>query len=155
MENQLSPGDPAPLFELENARGERVKLSDFAGQRVLLYFYPKADTPGCTIQSCAVRDAQEPLAGADVVPLGISPDDPPDLAKFDEKFSLGFALLSDPEHTVAEAYGVWGEKSMYGRTYMGIVRSAFLVDPQGRIEQAWYKVSPKKTIPNTLAALKS
>jgi len=120
---------------------------------VLVYFYPKADTPGCTTQSCEIRDAKADLSGLGVDVLGISPDGSPAQKAFDEKFSLGFPLLSDPDHAVADAYGVWGEKSMYGKTYLGIIRSSFLVDEQGRIERAWYKVSPKDTVPNARAAL--
>ncbi len=110
---------------------------------MLVYFYPKADTPGCTTQSCGLRD----IAGdiGDTVVLGISPDAPAKLAKFDEKYGLGFTLLSDPEHVTAEAYGVWGEKSMYGKKYFGIVRSAFLIDEKGKVSDAWPKVSPKDT----------
>lgn len=122
---------------------------------MLVYFYPKADTPGCTIQSCAVRDAREDLAGLGVEVLGISPDEPEAQAAFDEKFSLGFPLLSDPDHAVADAWSVWGEKSKEGRTYMGVIRSSFLVDADGRIARAWYDVSPDDTVPNARAALGS
>jgi len=118
-----------------------------------MYFYPKASTPGCTTQSCAVRDALPDLTAAGVDAVGISPDGPKAQAKFDEKHGLGFPLLCDEDHAVAEAYGVWGEKSMYGKKYMGIVRSAFLIGEDGVIEQAWYKVSPKNTVPNARAAL--
>jgi thioredoxin-dependent peroxiredoxin len=117
----------------------------------LAYFYPKADTPGCTTQACELRDASPKLG--DTVVLGISPDAPNKQAKFDEKYGLGFPLLSDEDHAVAEAYDVWGEKKNYGRTYMGIVRSAFLVDEKGKVEEAWYKVSPKATAENLLNAL--
>ncbi len=147
----LEPGDKAPAINLLNQDGEKVKLSDFKGRKVLVYFYPKADTPGCTTQSCGLRD----IAGeiGDVAIVGVSPDDPAKQKRFDEKYGLGFPLLADTEHEVAEAYGVWAEKSMYGRKYMGIVRSAFLVDEKGKIEQAWYKVSPKDTPANLLDAL--
>jgi peroxiredoxin Q/BCP len=118
-----------------------------------VYIYPKADTPGCTTQSCAVRDAREDLAGAGVDVLGISPDEPEDQAAFDEKYSLGFPLLSDPDHAVADAWGVWGEKTMGGTSYMGVVRAAFLIDEVGRVERAWYKVSPGDTVPNVREAL--
>lgn len=151
----LSPGDAAPTFELRDQSGRTVALEDFRGRKVLVYFYPKADTPGCTTQSCAVRDAREDLAGLGVDVLGISPDEPEDQAAFDEKFSLGFPLLSDPDHAAADAWGVWGEKSMYGKTYMGIVRSSFLVGEDGRIEHAWYKVSPGDTVANIRSALPS
>jgi len=149
----LEPGDPAPLFSLSDQAGNLVSLSDLAGRKLLLYFYPKADTPGCTTQSCAVRDAREDLASLGVDVLGISPDRPDEQSAFDEKFGLGFPLLSDPDHAVAEAYGVWGEKVSDGRTYMGIIRSSFLIDEAGRIERAWYKVAPADTVPNARAAL--
>ena len=139
----LSPGDKAPTFTLDDQSGAKVKLSDFKGRKVLVYFYPKADTPGCTTQACGLRDARGDLG--DTVVLGISPDKPEKQKRFDEKYGLGFPLLSDPDHAVADAYGAWGERSMYGKKYMGIVRSAFLVDEQGKIEQAWPKISPKDT----------
>ena len=144
-------GAAAPTISLLDQRGETVSLADHRGHKVLVYFYPKADTPGCTTQSCGLRD----IAGdiGDTVIIGISPDAPAKLAKFDEKYSLGFTLLSDADHAVAEAYGVWTEKSMYGKKYMGIQRSAFLIDEQGRIERAWPKISPKDTPTNLLAAL--
>lgn len=149
----LSTGDKAPAIALSDQDGSKVRLSSFTGRRVLVYFYPKADTPGCTEQSCLLRD----IAGkiGDVAIVGISPDVPAKQKKFADKFDLPFPLLSDPEHSVSEAYGVWKEKSMYGRKYMGIERSAFLIGPTGRIEQAWYKVSPKDTPKNLLAALKA
>jgi peroxiredoxin Q/BCP len=140
---QLAVGDKAPAFTLLDQDGSKVKLSDYKGRKVLVYFYPKADTPGCTQQSCGLRDVAGDIGDTAIV--GISPDEPARQKKFDDKYSLGFPLLADTEHTVAEAYGTWGEKSMYGRKYFGIVRSAFLVDEKGRIEQAWYKVSPKDT----------
>ena len=144
-------GAAAPSISLLDQRGETVSLADHRGHKVLVYFYPKADTPGCTTQSCGLRD----IAGdiGDTVIIGISPDAPSKLAKFDEKYSLGFTLLSDADHAVAEAYGVWTEKSMYGKKYMGIQRSAFLIDEHGRIERAWPKISPKDTPTNLLAAL--
>jgi len=146
-----SSGDRAPEFSLLDQRGDRTKLTDLAGRKVLLYFYPKADTPGCTTQACGLRDIAAEIG--DTVVLGISPDKPARLAKFDDKYSLGFTLLSDPDHEMAEQYGVWTEKSMYARTYMGIQRSAFLIDERGRIEQAWPKISPKDTPTNLLTAL--
>jgi peroxiredoxin Q/BCP len=147
----LAPGDKAPAISLKDQDGTTTKLSSFKGRKVLVYFYPKADTPGCTQQSCLLRD----IAGdiGDTAIIGISPDLPEKQKKFDVKYSLGFPLLSDPDHAVAEAYGVWGEKKNYGKTYMGIIRSAFLVDEKGKIEQAWYKVSPKDTPANLLKAL--
>ena len=147
----LKPGDKAPVFTLLNQAGEKVKLGDFKGRKVLVYFYPKADTPGCTAQACALRDARPQIG--DTVVLGISPDKPAKLEKFDTKYGLGFPLLADEDHAVAEAYDVWTEKSMYGRKYMGILRSAFLVDEKGKIEQAWYKVSPKDTATNLVKSL--
>jgi peroxiredoxin Q/BCP len=149
----LCKGDPAPPFALENQRGEVIKLDQFAGSKVLIYFYPKANTPGCTTQSCAVRDALAELRTRGVEPIGISPDKHAAQDRFDQKFSLGFPLLCDTEHTVAEAYGVWREKSMYGKKYMGILRSAFLIDETGMINEVWYKVSPADTVPNVLKAL--
>ncbi len=147
----LMPGSQAPDFSLLDQSESEVRLSDFKGRRVLVYFYPKADTPGCTAQACGLRDVAGQVG--DTVILGISPDPPRKQAKFDTKHGLGFPLLADQDHAVAEAYGVWGEKSMYGKKYMGIVRSAFLVDEVGTVAQAWYKVSPKDTAANLLAAV--
>jgi peroxiredoxin Q/BCP len=147
----LKPGDKAPTFTLLNQAGEKVKLGDLKGRKVLVYFYPKADTPGCTQQSCGLRDIKGDVG--DTVIIGISPDKPAKLEKFDTKYSLGFPLLSDEDHAVAEAYDVWTEKSMYGRKYMGILRSAFLIDEKGKVGQAWYKVSPKDTPTNLTKAL--
>jgi peroxiredoxin Q/BCP len=150
----LKPGDAAPEFTLPDQHGEPFSLEASLAQRRarhLVYFYPKADTPGCTQQACGLRDVRDRIG--DVVVVGISPDPVAKLARFDTKHSLGFPLLADTDHTTAEAYGVWKQKSMYGRTYMGIERSAFLIDASGRIEQAWYKVSPKATVSNLLAAL--
>jgi peroxiredoxin Q/BCP len=147
----FKPGDKAPAFTLLDQDGDKVKLSDFKGRKVLVYFYPKADTPGCTKQACGLRDAM-PKVG-DTVVLGISPDKPAKQKKFDEKYSLGFPLLADEDHAVAEAFDVWTEKSMYGRKYMGILRSAFLIDEKGKIEDAWYKVSPQDTATNLLKAI--
>ena len=149
---QLSPGDKAPAIALLDQTGTKVRLSGFKGRKVLVFFYPKADTPGCTTQACGLRDVAGDIG--DTVVIGISPDLPAKLEKFDTKHRLGFTLLSDPEHTVAQAYGVWGEKKLYGRAYMGIVRSAFLVGENGKVEQAWYKISPKDTPLKLLAALK-
>lgn len=147
----LKSGDEAPDFVLVDQHGEKVALTSFMGRKVMVFFYPKADTPGCTTQACGLRDARPELGETAVV--GISPDPPAGQAAFDEKFGLGFALLSDPEHVVAEKYGVWGDKSMYGRTYQGIIRSAFLVDERGRVAEAWYKISPKDTPKKLLKAL--
>jgi peroxiredoxin Q/BCP len=147
----LSTGDKAPAISLADQDGHTTKLTSFKGRRVLVYFYPKADTPGCTQQACGLRDIASDIG--DTAILGISPDKPAAQKRFDTKYGLGFPLLSDPEHAVAEAYGVWQEKSMYGRKYMGIVRSAFLVDAGGKIAEAWYKISPKDTPKRLLEAL--
>ena len=149
----LQPGDKAPAISLSDQSGATVKLASFKGRKVLVYFYPKADTPGCTKQACGLRD----IAGevGDTVIVGISPDKPAALAKFDTKYSLGFPLLSDPDHAVAEAFDVWKEKSMYGKKYMGIERSAFLIDEKGKVAEAWYKVSPADTPTNLLKALRA
>jgi peroxiredoxin Q/BCP len=150
----LKPGDKAVDFTLLDQNGESFSLSKSLEQRKvwhLIYFYPKADTPGCTVQACGLRD----IAGqvGDTVIVGISPDKPPRLKKFDEKYGLGFTLLSDVDHDVAERYDVWTEKKNYGKTYMGVQRSAFLIDERGAIEQAWPKISPKDTPTNLLQAL--
>jgi peroxiredoxin Q/BCP len=147
----LSAGEKAPAFTLLDQSATPVKLSDFKGRKVLVYFYPKADTPGCTTQACGLRDILGDIG--DTAVLGISPDAPSRQAKFDQKYGLGFPLLSDEDHQVAEAYDVWAEKKNYGRTYMGIVRSAFLIDQNGQLANAWYKISPKDTPKNLLAAL--
>jgi peroxiredoxin Q/BCP len=151
----LSEGDKAPAITLLDQDGEKFSLAASLKAKVphLVYFYPKADTPGCTTQACGLRD----IAGdiGDAVVLGISPDQPEKLKKFDEKYGLGFRLLSDPEHAVAEAYEVWGEKKNYGRTYMGIIRSAFLVGADGKLTDVWYKISPKDTPTKLLKALGS
>ncbi len=148
---ELSPGTPAPPIELLDQRGNTVSLSDFKGRKVLVYFYPKADTAGCTRQSCALRDVAGQVG--DTAILGISPDKPEKQARFDTKYGLGFPLLADEDHAVAEAYGAWGERSMYGKKYMGIIRSAFLIDEDGRIAEVWYKVKPEATATNLLASL--
>jgi peroxiredoxin Q/BCP len=140
----LQAGDQAPDFELPDQNGDLVSLSDLRGQTVVLYFYPRADTPGCTTQACGIRDrrAEYDEAGARVI--GISPDEVGDLEKFAGKYGLDFTLLADADHAVAEAYGVWGEKSMYGKKYMGVTRSTFIVDPEGKMARVFPKVSPKK-----------
>jgi peroxiredoxin Q/BCP len=144
-------GAMAPAFSMPASGGRTVSSAALKGKPYLLYFYPKADTPGCTTQSCGLRDIADQVG--DTVIIGISPDLPAKLKKFDDKYSLGFTLLSDAEHTVSEAFGVWAEKSMYGKKYMGIVRSAFLVDEKGKLEKVWYKISPKDTPAKLLAAL--
>ena len=153
MALQLKAGDKAPDFALRDQTEKVIKLADYRGRSVLVYFYPKADTPGCTAQSCGLRDILGQIG--DTAVIGISPDKPAKQAKFDEKYGLGFPLLADEDHAVAEAYGVWGEKKNYGKTYMGIIRSAFLVDGEGQLAEVWYKVSPADTPKNLLAALGS
>lgn len=147
----LTPGQKAPAIALPDQHGTTVSLSAFRGRRVLVFFYPKANTPGCTQQACGLRDVAAQVG--DTAIIGISPDKSSAQAKFDDKYGLGYPLLADTEHTVAEAYGVWKEKSLYGKKYMGIERSAFLIGTDGKIEHAWYKISPKDTPLNLLAAL--
>ena len=147
----LTPGDAAPDFDLPDQHETQVSLASLRGRKVLIYFYPRADTPGCTTQACGLNDILGDIG--DTVVLGVSPDKPSKQLKFAEKYHLGFPLLSDPEHVTAEAFGVWKEKSMYGKKYMGIVRSAFLIDEAGTIAEAWYKISPANTPKNLLAAL--
>jgi peroxiredoxin Q/BCP len=144
-------GKSAPKFSLLDQHGTTVKLSSFKGRKVLVYFYPKADTPGCTTQACGLRD----IAGqvGDTAIIGISPDKSAKLQKFDDKYGLGFTLLSDDDHAVAEAFGVWVEKKNYGKTYMGVQRSAFLIDEAGKVSHAWPSISPTDTPTNLLAAL--
>ncbi|MHC4190907.1 MAG: thioredoxin-dependent thiol peroxidase [Planctomycetota bacterium] len=150
---KLKVGDKAPTFSLKNQNGGKVSLSDFKGKKLLLYFYPKADTPGCTKQACSVRDSFKDLGKLGVAAIGISPDDPAKQKTFDVKYTLGFPLLSDPDHKVATSYGAWGKKSMYGKTYDGIIRSSFVVDEKGKILQVSYKVKPLETVPNVTKAL--
>jgi peroxiredoxin Q/BCP len=150
---ELKVGDKAPGFSLKDQDGKTVSLADFKGRKLLIYFYPKADTPGCTKQACSVRDAVTELAEHNVAAVGISPDSPASQEKFDGKHHLGFPLLCDPDHKVAQTYGAWGKKSMYGKTYEGIIRSSFLVDEKGKIMQVSYKVKPEDTVPNARAAL--
>jgi peroxiredoxin Q/BCP len=147
------PGDLAPDFTLPDQSGSPVTLSSLRGTNVVLYFYPKADTPGCTTQACAIRDRSADFTAANAVVLGVSPDAPKKIAKFDEKFSLGFPLLGDESHEVAEQYGVWVEKSMYGRTYMGMERSTFVIDPDGKVTHVFRKVKPAAHDAQVLAAL--
>lgn len=149
----LEIGDKAPALTLVDQHGDKVKLADFKGERVVLYFYPKADTPGCTTQSCELRDHRQDLAKLGAKVIGVSPDAPAKQLKFDEKYQLGFPLLADEDHAVADAFGAWGEKSMYGKKYMGILRSAFVIDEKGKIAAAFYKVSPKNTVPYVRKAL--
>ena len=151
---RLKKADEAPDFTLGDQNGKKISLSDYKGRKILLYFYPKALTSGCTTQAQQIRDAKDIFDELDVSAIGISPDTPETQKKFDEKHGLGFPLLSDTDHEVAQAYGVWGEKSMYGKKYMGIIRSSFLIDESGRIIDAWYKVSPKDTVPKAVAKIK-
>ena len=149
----LEAGDAAPDFTLPDQDGKELKLSSLRGEAVVLYFYPRADTPGCTTQACGVRDrgADYKAAGARVI--GVSPDEPEALKKFAGKYDLDFTLLADPDHAVAEAYGAWGEKSMYGKKYMGILRNTYLIDPDGKIAKVLPKVQPKKHDALVLKAL--
>jgi peroxiredoxin Q/BCP len=140
----MKEGRKAPAFKLPDQDGNKVNLSEFAGQTVVLYFYPKADTPGCTTQACGIRDRRAEYDAAGAVVLGVSPDPPDKLRKFAGKHKLPFTLLSDVDHKIAEKYGVWGEKSMYGRSYMGVKRSTFVIGPDGRIKKAFPNVSAKK-----------
>ena len=148
---QLKVGDKAPAFALLDQTGSKVKLADFKGRKFLVYFYPKADTPGCTAQSCGLRDILGDIG--DTAVLGISPDAPAKQAKFDTKYGLGFPLLADEDHSVAEAFGVWTEKSMYGKKYMGIERTTFLVGADGKIAKIFPKVKPEGHAEQVLAAL--
>ena len=147
----LTDGLKAPKIELLDQNGKKFSLALLGKKKVLVYFYPKADTPGCTTQSCGLRDIKDDIGRTVIV--GISPDKPEKQKKFDDKYELGFTLLADTEHTVAEAFDVWKEKSMYGKKYMGIVRSAFLIQ-DGLVLHAWYKISPADTPANLLKVLK-
>jgi peroxiredoxin Q/BCP len=151
----LETGDQAPDFELPDQHGEPVTLSQFRGRTVVLYFYPKADTPGCTTQACGIRDRRPEYDHADAVVLGVSPDPVKRVAKFDEKYGLGFTLLADADHAVAETYGVWVEKSMYGRKYMGAERTTFVIDPDGKIKDVFRQVRPAEHDDLVLGALKA
>jgi thioredoxin-dependent peroxiredoxin len=149
----LEPGDAAPDFTLPDQHGDPVKLSDLRGQKVVVYFYPKADTPGCTIQACGIRDHRADYDAAGAVVLGVSPDPVKNVAKFDDKFDLGFTLLADEDHSVAERYGVWVEKSMYGRKFMGNERTTFVIDPEGVIQEVLRNVKPAEHDDLVLGAL--
>ena len=139
----LKTGDQAPEFTAQSDGGKTIKLKDFRGKKVILYFYPKDDTPGCTQEACDFRDAARPMAKKGTVVLGVSPDSVKSHEKFKQKFDLPFPLLSDEDHRIAEAYGAWQEKSMYGKKYMGIARSTFVIDEKGKIEQIYDKVKVK------------
>jgi thioredoxin-dependent peroxiredoxin len=149
----VNEGDRAPDFELPNQDGDTVRLSDLRGSTVVLYFYPKADTPGCTTQACGIRDRKADYDTAGAVVLGVSPDEPKDLRKFADKYGLPFTLLGDVEHEVAEKYGVWVEKSMYGRKYWGNERSTFVIAPDGTIQRMLRKVKPAEHDELVLSAL--
>jgi len=142
----LKAGDIAPDFELTSDEGVRVRLSSLRGRKVILYFYPKDDTPGCTKQACSFRDAYSDLESVDAVVVGVSPDSPDSHVKFKRKYRLPFMLLSDPDHSVASQYGVWGEKSLYGKKYEGILRSHFVLDEGGIVLDAHIKVSPDDSV---------
>jgi peroxiredoxin Q/BCP len=149
----IDPGQPAPDFALPDQDGREVTLSDFRGQPVVVYFYPKADTPGCTKQACGVRDHGGDYASAGAVVLGISPDPVTRVKRFHDKYDLNFALLADEDHAVAEAYGVWVEKSMYGKKYWGVQRATFVIDPEGVVAHVIPKVSPATHDQQVLEAL--
>jgi peroxiredoxin Q/BCP len=150
---RLNPGDAAPKFHLPDQQGKTVSLADFGGGHLLIYFYPRADTPGCTRQACSIRDAREELRDLGLAVVGISPDQPAKQQKFDDKYNLSFPLLADPDHRVATAYGAWGEKTSYGKKSLGIIRSSFLIDGAGKIMAAWYGVKPEDTVPKAAKAL--
>jgi len=150
----IEQGDEAPDFELPDQDGRIVKLSDFRGQSVVVYFYPKADTPGCTVQACGVRDHRADYAKVGSVVLGISPDPVAKVKKFHEKQALNFALLADEGHVVSDSYGVWVQKSMYGKTYFGNERTTFIIDPAGKVAQVLRKVKPAEHDELVLEALK-
>lgn len=148
-------GGKAPEFSLPAGDGSQVSLKDFRGKTVVLYFYPKDDTPGCTTQACDLRDSHAQILAKGAVVLGISPDSPTSHEKFKNKYDLNFPLLSDEEHTVAQAYGVWKEKSMFGKKYWGVERSTFIIDEDGIVREAWRKVKPKGHAQKVREALES
>jgi peroxiredoxin Q/BCP len=152
--SELKYGDIAPDFELKDQDGKTIKLSDFTGRKLLLYFYPKAETPGCVMQACSIRNAFQALNDKGVAAVGISPDTVSAQKKFAGRYNLPFQLLTDEDHKVADAYGVWGESSILFIKYTGIIRSSFLIDENGKVIQAWYKVKPLDTVPDAIAALK-
>jgi peroxiredoxin Q/BCP len=149
----IEEGKPAPDFELESDSGDTVKLSDFRGRSVVLYFYPKDDTPGCTTEACEFRDAYDVFRERGAEILGVSPDDVGSHGKFKTKYELPFTLLADPEHKVAEKYGVWGERSSYGKTSMGITRSTFIIDPDGNVAKAMLGIKPAGHASEVLGSL--
>jgi peroxiredoxin Q/BCP len=149
----IEEGKPAPDFELATETGERVKLSDFRGKPVVLYFYPKDDTPGCTVEASGFRDKYSEFEQRGAVVLGVSPDDEASHTKFKEKYSLPFTLLADPEHEVADQYGVWGEKKYAGKTYFGVFRSTFVIDAEGNVSRVLRRVNPDSHADEVLEAL--
>jgi peroxiredoxin Q/BCP len=149
----IEQGDEAPDFELADQDGAPVRLSALRGKPVVLYFYPKADTPGCTTQACGIRDRSEEYEASGARVLGVSPDEPAKLRKFADKYGLEFTLLGDPDHAVAERYGTWVEKSMYGKRYWGVQRATFVIDADGRVARVFPKVSPKTHDDVVLGAL--
>lgn len=149
----LQVGDRAPGFELKTDTGETVRLSDYRGRRVVLYFYPKDDTTGCTAQACGFRDAYPQIEERNAVVLGVSPDSEASHRKFKTKYDLPFTLLVDPDHKVAEAYGVWGKKSLYGKEYDGIIRSHFIIDEEGKLADVQVKVSAGDSVARALEAI--
>ncbi len=149
----LTIGSPAPAFALSSDTGDTVKLADLRGKRVVLFFYPKDDTPGCTVEACEFRDSWAAVKKTGVALFGVSPDGIESHQKFRRKFSLPFPLLADPDHAVAEAFGVWGEKSMYGRKYWGIMRTTFIIDEQGNVARVFEKVKPEGHAAQVLEAL--
>jgi peroxiredoxin Q/BCP len=149
----IEEGQEAPGFELTSDTGERVSLSQFRGKPVVLYFYPKDDTPGCTAQACGIRDSYDGFIEQGAVVLGVSPDDESSHVKFKQKYGLPFTLLADPEHEVADQYGVWGERKYMGKTYWGVERSTFLIDEEGRIAKIMRRVKPDTHADQVLAAL--
>ena len=151
----VEEGKPAPDFELTSDSGDTVKLSDLRGKQVVLYFYPKDDTPGCTTQACGIRDAYAEFERAGAVVLGVSPDDEASHVKFKEKYDLPFILLADREHEIAERYGTWGEKSYMGKTYWGVSRTTFLIAPDGTVTKVMNEVKPDTHADDVLAALAS
>jgi len=151
----LSEGDPAPDFELESDDGETVRLSDLRGTQVVLYFYPKDDTPGCTTQACGVRDAWGEFEQAGAVVLGVSPDSVASHVKFKERYGLPFRLLADSDHAVADEYGVWGEKKFMGRTFMGVSRSTFVIAEDGTLKRVMHDVKPDTHADQVLETLRS
>jgi peroxiredoxin Q/BCP len=151
----IEEGQPAPEFELQADSGETVKLSDLRGSPVVLYFYPKDDTPGCTVEACEFRDAYDVFRDRGAKVLGVSPDDATSHEKFKSKYGLPFTLLADPDHRVAEDYGVWGERSMYGKTYTGINRSTFVIDREGKVARAMVGIKPTGHAADVLDALPS